>query len=112
MVSAEKSSLCMLLHLTQMLHNTQAQLLSDAAGVETVTLHFHKGSVFTSGSELGLQFLQDHAVVKLSFTSYFYESMFSKNNLWLHSCHYHCLYLLCALLVIDFCFRISRGRTA
>ena len=52
----------------------QAQSLSDAAGVETVTLHFHKGEVFTGGSERGVQYLKEHPVVKVSFTSYFYES--------------------------------------
>ncbi|XP_064400991.1 uncharacterized protein LOC135347065 [Halichondria panicea] len=53
--------------------NSGAQSLSDAAGVETVTLHFHKGEVFTGGSERGVQYLKEHPVVELSFTSYFYE---------------------------------------
>ena len=52
----------------------QAQSLSEAAGVETVTLHSRKGEVFSGGSERGLQCLKEHPVVELSFTSYFYES--------------------------------------
>ena len=42
--------------------------------METVTLHFHKGEVFSGGSEKGLQFLKEHPVVELSFSSYFFES--------------------------------------
>ena len=52
----------------------QAELLSKAAGVETVTLHFHNGQVFSGGSEKGLQFLKEHPVVELSFSSFFFES--------------------------------------
>ena len=62
------------LHNVTLKPKMQAQSLSDAAGVETVTLHFHKGEVFTGGSERGVQYLKEHPVVELSFTSYFYES--------------------------------------
>ena len=51
----------------------QAQLLTEG-GVESVTLHFHKGQVFTGGSDRGLQFLKEHPVAELLFTAYFFES--------------------------------------